>query len=296
MQAVHEAIEIGRRAGVRVHISHFKSSSPRLAEEVLDCLDRAAPDVDVTFDVYPYSPGSTLLSYLLPYTAWKNGPLAALAELPDPELRRQLRAGLQASGLDLRYIRIAWLPGRDNAGLIGQSLHDYAASQDRAVEDAICDLLIEERLAVLCVLDDGQPEFLAPFLVHPRGMIATDGIYFPDGRVHPRVYGTVGRFLGTWVRDKAELSLEDAVYKLSGFPATRFGLVKRGRVAENHFADLVVFDPAVITDRATFESPHQSCAGINHVLVNGQLVLRDGQITPHSPHPLPGRFLRRGQE
>lgn len=294
--AVREALEIGRRAGVRVHISHLKSSSPQLAEEVLGCLDQAGPEVDVSFDVYPYSPGSTLLSYLLPYSLWKNGPLAAMAELASPALRSQLRAGLSAAGLDLRNIHIAWLPGRDNQSLIGQSLHDYAASLGRPIADAICNLLIEERLAVLCVLDDGQPEFLAPFLTHPCGMIATDGIFFPDSRVHPRVYGTVGRLLGTWVRDKSLLSLEEAVYKLSGFPAARFGLAQRGRVAEKCFADLVVFDPTSIADRATFESPHQTCVGVQHVLVNGKVILSEGQLAPQDSEPQPGRFLRRGQE
>lgn len=293
LPALREAVEIGRRAGVPVHISHLKATTPQLTEEVFAFLDEAARDVDVSFDIYPYYPGSTLLNYLLPYEVWQGGPLAAMGMLTCPRIRRKFREGLEASGLNLSRIHIAWLPGRDHTELIGQTLQDFVQSVGGSAEDALCDLLIEERMAVLCVLDRGDDTVVDPFLQHPRGMIATDGIYFPESCVHPRVFGSVGRILGRCVRERGVLTLEQAVRKLSGFPAERFGLAQRGLIREGNFADLVVFDPNTVVDLATYESPLQPSQGISDVLVNGVRVVQHGELVCDGQRELPGRFLRR---
>jgi N-acyl-D-amino-acid deacylase len=123
-------------------------------------------------------------------------------------------------------------------------------------------------------------------------MVGTDGIYFPGGAVHPRLYGSAARLLGPCVRQHRLFPLEDAVYKLSGFAAARFGLEGRGVLHEGCFADLVVFDPDAVADRATYDEPHQYSVGVEQVLVNGVAVVTDGQPVGDLAPPLPGRALR----
>jgi N-acyl-D-amino-acid deacylase len=294
LAAVDEAIEIGRRAQVAVHVSHLKAPSAEIAEELLQRIEAAARDVEVSFDVYPYEPGSTLLSYLLPYEVWSDGPLAALDKLQDPVVRRRFGEGLRAYGVDLDQFRIAWLPSHDNRDWLGKTLQEYVDGLGVAAEDALVRLLTEERLAVLCVVQEQADTQVAPFITHPRGIVASDGIYFPDSVVHPRVYGTVGRFFREYVRESRSLSWEQAIYKLTGFPASRFGLSRRGILRPGNFADLVVFDPETIADRATYQQPHQATVGIGEVVVNGVQVVAAGRINDNLAAPLPGRFLRRG--
>ena len=293
LAGIREAVEIGRRAGVKVHISHVKGRDESLVEELLEYFDREArQQVDFSFDCYPYQPGSTMLNYLLPYEAWADGPLAAIDRLHDPTVRARFRAGLEAYPLDLDRIRIAWLPGRENSPHIGTTLANYVASTGRPFEEALYDLLIEERLAVLLVFDEGNDQLIEPLLQHDLCVIGSDGIFFPDGVVHPRVYGTAPRILGPLVRDRELFSLEEAVAKLSGRPAERFGLVDRGVIREGAAADLVVFDPDTITDLATYDDPHQPSDGVETVIVNGRPIRRDGEAVDPDSDDRPGRFLR----
>ncbi|MBW3540743.1 MAG: D-aminoacylase [Planctomycetes bacterium] len=293
LPALAEAVEIGRRSGVKVHISHLKGPTAAEGERALEYIDRTARhEVDFSFDVYPYQPGSTMLSYLLPYEAWVGGPLAALARLNDPLILARFREGLGAQRLNLDKLRIAWVAGRENAQHIGKTLDRYVADTGLAAHEALANLLIEERLAVLLVFDEGDDALARPFLQHDLGMIGTDGIFFDDGRVHPRMYGTTGRILGSCVRDLRLFSLEEAVHKLSGRPAERFGLAERGGVREGAVADLVVFDPERAIDHATYENPHQFTTGIEHVLVSGVPVVEAGRPLAFEPgDSLPGRFI-----
>ena len=289
--ALQEAVEIGRRADIPVHISHLKAADPADIEQVLEYVDKTARhEVDFSFDVYPYLPGSTMLSFLLPHEVWEDGPLATMSKLKDRELRRRFAAGMSSARFD--HTHIAWLPGVENARFIGKSVSEYIETVGKAPEDALCDLLIEERLAVLLVFHHGDDELISPFLAHDLYMMGSDGVYFPDGQVHPRVYGSAPRLLGPCVRDQKLFSLEQAVHKLSGRPAERFGLRDRGRVAEGHYADLVVFDPVTIVDRATYENPHQFPDGMDSVIVNGVPVIRGGVAVDPLPDVLPGRALK----
>ncbi len=293
LAGVQEAVEIGRRAGVPVHISHLKAGSPEEAEQLLSYVDRVAVnEVDFSFDIYPYLPGSTMFNYLLPYEVWEDGPLAACAKLRDPAVRERLESLLACFLVPLDRITLAWTASKANARYQGQTLAQYVARTGKRPAEALCDLLIEENLAALSVLHTGNDEWIEPFLAHPKFMLGTDGIYFADGQVHPRVYGSTARILGPLVRDRKLFSLEEAVRKMSGIPAERFGLVDRGEIREGAFADLVLFDPKTIADRATYDNPHQLSVGIEHVWVNGVEVFAHGVAVENAGPELPGRSLR----
>jgi N-acyl-D-amino-acid deacylase len=293
LAGVQEAVEIGMRAGVPVHISHLKAGSPAEADAILAYVDRVAVhEVDFSFDIYPYLPGSTMFSYLLPYEVWEEGPLAAPAKLRDPAVRERFESLLACFMIPPERITLAWTATRSNARYQGQTVAQYAARTGRRPAEALCDLLIEENLAALSVLHTGNDAWIEPFLKHPKFMLGTDGIYFADGQVHPRVWGSAPKILGPLVRERKLFSLEEAVRKMSGIPAGRFGLVDRGEIREGAFADLVLFDPQTVTDRATYDNPHQQSIGIEHVLVNGVEILAKGKPIENLGPELPGRALR----
>jgi N-acyl-D-amino-acid deacylase len=295
LAGVQEAVEIARRAGVALHVSHLKGTSPAERDAILQYIDKTAVhEVDFTFDIYPYLPGSTMLNSLLPYEIFADGPLAALPKLADPTLRRRFAAQLADYTLDLTQIRIAWVPTKENHHVIGMSLAAFAESRHKPPADALCDLLIEEGLAVLCVFHVGDDRLVEPFLQHPRFMLGSDGIYFPDAQVHPRQFGSAARMLGPLVRDRRLFSLEEAVKKMTSFAAERFGLKDRGVIRPGAFADLAIFDPATIADRATFDNPQQLAVGVNHVLVNGVAIVKDGAPVKDLGDRPPGRALKFG--
>jgi N-acyl-D-amino-acid deacylase len=290
MRALKEAVEIGKRAGIPVHISHLKGSTEQAAEEILTYIDKVARnEVSFSFDVYPYLPGSTMLNYWLPYEVYEQGPLSVLAHLKRPEVRAQMEENLRHVRLDQTHI--AWLPGKENSKHQGKFLSDYIKEVGKTPGEALCDLLIEENLGVLLVMHMGNDDLIAPFLAHDCYMMGSDGIYHEDGVVHPRQYGSAARVLGPAVR-KGWLTLEDAVYKLSGYPAERFGLVERGQIREGWWADVVVFDADNVKDLATYEDPHQYATGIEQVLVNGVRVIANSAPVTELPEVLPGRALR----
>lgn len=294
LDGVKEAVEIGRRAGVPVHISHLKGTSREEIDAILGYIDGTArKEVDFSFDVYPYLPGSTMLNYLLPYDVWEDGPFGVLQKIRTPEMKARFAAGLDAYKLGLDQIHIAWVAGKENSRFQGMLLSDYIQEMGLPPAEALTNLLLEERLAVLLVFNQGDDTLVKEFLAHDLFMMGTDGIYHPDSMIHPRMYGSAGRLLGRCVRDWALFSLEDAVYKLAGHAATRFGLKDRGVVREGAFADLVVFDAATVGDRATFSDPHQTCTGIEQVYVNGTAIIQHGE--PVQPENWPGRALRRHQ-
>lgn len=290
--ALDEAIEIGRRAGVKVHISHLKGMTPEEVEQVLVFLERARKEVDLSFDVYPYQRGSTMLNYLLPYEAWREGPFSVLSRMSRTELLARFRFGLANLGVPLDRLHIAWTGGWENSTHHGKQLSEYVAEMNRPAEEALYHLLVEENLAVLLVINAGDDSLVRPLLAHDLYMMGSDGIWFPDSVVHPRVYGSAGRLLGSCVRDWKLFSLESAVQKLSGIAAARFGLRDRGVIRENAWADLVVFNPETVGDLATYEQPHQICTGIEHVLVNGVMVVEHAQPVEFGDERKPGRYLR----
>jgi len=169
------------------------------------------------------------------------------------------------------------------------TLAQYVRRTQRRAADALCDLLIEEAMAVLLVFHREEAGLEAEFVAHPCYMMGSDGIFFANGKIHPRQYGSATRLLGHHLRRKRLFSLEDAVYKLSGFAATRFKLKSRGAIRKGYFADLVIFDAEAVHDNATFDDPHQLSTGIEHVIVNGVPILAGGKPISNAT---PGRYLR----
>ena len=291
--AIEEAVEIGKRAGVKVHISHLKGQHPGQAEEALEYIDKIARhEVDISFDVYPYQPGSTMLHFLLPYEVWESGPRNAVEKLKQPEMQQRFRYGLDNYLLDISAIQIAWVQSEKNKHHQGKSLRQYVEESGVSQEEALVNLLIEEEMAVLLVFNMGDDRLVDPVLQHDLYMMGTDGIFMEGGIIHPRQFGSAPRLLGPCVRDHRLFSLEDAVYKLSGSAANRFGLDKRSQLKEGYFADIVVFDPLTVQDNATYQDPNQFSSGIHHVISNGISIVENNVPLKIHSKTLPGRYLR----
>lgn len=292
LPAVEEAVEIARRAGCRLHISHLKAQGPEFIDPLLELIDESRKEVDLSFDCYPYLPGSTMLNFLLPYEVWEDGPLAALGKLSDPVIRSRFRRALENYRLPLDKLHIAWVPGKENSRHQGKLLSEYIAETGLPAEEALLNLLIEERLTVLLVFHEGDDPWCWPILQHDTCLIGTDAIDQENGAVHPRMFGSANRLLGPLVRDQKLFTLEQIIAKLSGRSATRFQIPERGYLRENYFADLVVFDPERITDHATLHNPRQLSTGIEHVLVNGCPIISAGEPLEIASEKLPGRSLK----
>jgi N-acyl-D-amino-acid deacylase len=307
LDAVGEAIDIGRRAGVPVQIAHHKASGKPnwgKVQESMALMDGARDaGTDVACDQYPYTASSTGLSAVLPTWVLEGGRERLVARLRDPALRRRVRQEMAAARPDWgalqessgwRDILIARCRG--NPRLEGQRLSEIAAGRGQDPFDVCFDLLIQEDGYVGCVFFSMCEDDVRAVLRWPGTMIGSDASsvapYGPlgDGKPHPRAYGTFARVLGHYVREVGLISWEEAIHKMTGQTAARIGLRDRGSITVGAYADLVVLDPQRVADRATFAEPHQYATGIEHVLVNGVPVVRQGEHTG----ALPGRVLRRG--
>jgi N-acyl-D-amino-acid deacylase len=291
LDPIREALEIGERAGLPVHLSHLKAS--RLGrsapvEDVIALLESArARGLDVTFDSYPYLAGSSMLHAVLPLWLSEGGPEALLARLRDPTIRDRLRAEFARQPPRWERLVVAAVRTERHRRLEGRTLAETFGGRDPV--DALCDLLLAEELGVAHVaLADGEAE-VRRLLAHPLQMVGSDALLI-GGRPNPRTYGTFPRFLGRYARDLGLLRLEDAVRHVTSFPAQRLGLTDRGLLRPGCKADLVVFDPGALIDRATFEQPRRFPVGIAWVLVNGQPVVTPAGHTGATP----GRALRKG--
>ncbi len=294
-----EAIEIGRRSGAPVHITHFyhRPTFPGPPEVMLALVDDArAEGLDVTFDLYPYEWASTRLLIMLPNWIQAGG-LGPLRErLHDRTIRARIRGESGARGRlfagDRSWdeVRLGAFARPENAQWEGRTLGEYLRATGQDPVDAICDLLIAEDLRINQVTPGPHRAGIEPFIRHPQAMIATDGVMI-GAKPAPRTYGTYPRILGEFVREERWLGLEEAVRKMTGASAARLGLADRGLVADGFKADLAVFDPARVRALATYEDPRRYPEGIPYVLVNGQLVIDGGEHTGATP----GRALRRGR-
>ena len=301
LAAVEEAIHVGRLAGVPVQISHLKAQGQRnwwKADAALSTIEAAREaGVDVHFDRYPYVAYATGLSNLFPAEARRGGTDAFLARLADPaeadQLERACRAKVALLG-SWDAVQISSTRTGRNRIAEGRRLGELAAELGEDPYQLTVRLLTQEEGGVGMIGFGMSEENTARIVAHPLGMVCSDGgAYAPygplsEGSPHPRSYGTFPRVLGTYVRDRGDMDLGTAIKKITSMPAAKLRLEGRGVLRVGAYADLVAFDPATVRDGATFENPHQYPAGIELVVVNGALGLRDGEQTG----ALGGRPLR----
>lgn len=296
-EAVEEALTIGQQAAIPVEIYHLKATGQhnwhKMAEVIARIAAARAAGIDVTADMYPYIASGTGLSAILPPWASAEGKL--FENLRDPATRVRIAAAMigPEDGLGARRDPAGIMPVGfqlpEHQAYVGQRLTAIAAVRGQAWQEAAIDLLAAEGQRISTMYFSMAEENLALQLQQPWIKVATDaGGIDPawaatGGPTHPRAYGTFPRVLGKYVREDGVLSLEDAVRKMSGAVAARLGLRERGVLRESHFADVVLFDPATIGDRATFADSHQLSIGVRDVWINGTRVLRAGTHTGATP-------------
>jgi N-acyl-D-aspartate/D-glutamate deacylase len=304
-EAVREAIAIGEACGIHVQVAHLKLSgtdnwggAARLLAEI-DAARQHGVQVDV--DQYPYTAGSNPLRNLLPTWVQEGSMEIMLQRLSQPTIRSRIREELAVRGLNnfgripsWDAVRIAISPHQPEYA--GRTIDDIA--RDRACDplDAICDYLIADRGHTRVLVTSMAEEDVQEIVRSSTVLVGSDGTSLApygttgQGKPHPRFYGTFPRVLGRYARDLGLLSLPQAIYKMTGGSAAALGLVNRGLLREGYHADITVFDPQTIVDRATYDDPHQYAAGISTVIVNGVMVIDGGEHTG----ALPGQVLRRG--
>ena len=310
VQAVKECIEIVEKSGCPGgQISHHKVAGPPYwgaSEETLRLIEEAnARGVNVTCDQYPYDRGMTSLTAVLPPWAHQGGCDRLLERLKEPgtrdRIRRDITTGIEGwenwikdGGFERIYLSCAKTKGWQD--MEGKSLTEITRIKGkRDAWETLFDILVDEKAEVLITADMMSQEDIARIMTGRYTMVGTDasGVaptgVLGHGKPHPRYYGTYPRILGKYVREEGLLTLEDAIRRMTSFPAQRMGLADRGLLKEGMWADLVVFDPDTVIDRATFLEPHRFPDGIIHVLVNGQVVVDNNRQTER----LPGRVLRR---
>lgn len=274
VEAVREQIALARATGCRLQISHLQAAGRanwNLQQRALDEIETArAAGVDVEFDIYPYQCGSTVLTQWLPFWALDGGATALVERLRTPATRALVRdeteGGMAQSWSD---ITISGVASAANAALIGRTIADVAAERGCNGVDTALDLLAEENAAVNVVSFNQSESNLRQLLSHPLCSVISDGFYV-NGRPHPRLHGTFPELLGSIVRDRHWMSLPEAIHKVTGKPAARLRLNKRGLLREGFAADITVFDPQTIRSRATYETPDLPPEGIRFVIRDGQ--------------------------
>jgi N-acyl-D-amino-acid deacylase len=303
LAAYAEMIGLSRDTGCALHLSHatmnFAENKGR-AGELLDLIDAALDDgVDITLDTYPYLPGATTLSAILPSWASSGGTEATLERLADPEIRAKIRESVEIYGSDGCHGVVAeWgtleISGVQNPALadyVGKTIKDIAAETSQEPFDVFAQILTDDRLGTGILQHVGHEENVRTIMKHRTHTGGSDGLLV-GAKPHPRAWGTFPRYLGHYCRDLGLLSLEETVHHLSGRPAARLKLDRRGLVREGYAADVVLFDPDAVRDEATFENPRQAAAGIHYVFVNGTPAIDSGQPTGART----GRALRRGPD
>jgi N-acyl-D-amino-acid deacylase len=307
LESVDELIRIAREAGIPAEIYHLKAAGRDNWTKLDDVIARVeaarADGVAITADMYTYTAGSTGLDAAMPPEIQEGGYEAWATRLSDPALRPSILQAMRTKTDEWENLLLA--AGADSTLLVGfkneslkpltgKTLAEVAAERGKSPEETAMDLVVEDgsRVQVVYFLmseENVKRQVALPWMSFgsDAGSMAPEGVFLKSS-THPRAYGNFARLLGKYVRDEKVVPLEEAIRRLTSFPADNLKLAERGRIARGSFADVVVFDPETIRDHATYEAPHQYATGMSHVFVNGVAVLRDGEHTGATP----GRFVR----
>jgi N-acyl-D-amino-acid deacylase len=302
-EAVAELIRISRESGAPAEIYHLKAAGrenwPKMERVIRMVNDARRAGLKITADMYTYPAGATGLTAALPPWSQDGGFAALVKRIRDPEARRRILAEMRAptdkwenlylaAGSPERVLLVGFKTDALKP-LTGKNLGEVARARGTSPEDTILDLIAEDGTRVDAVYFLMSEENLKRQMREPwvsfgsdASSMAPEGVFLKSS-THPRAYGNFARLLGHYVREEKVLTLAEAVRRLSALPATNLGLRGRGYLRPGAFADVVVFDPQTIADRATFEQPHQYAVGVRHVFVNGAQVLRDGEHTGAKP-------------
>ncbi len=306
-EALDELITIAREADIPAEIYHLKISYPPFwdrFDDVLEVIEEARRSgLNITADMYPYPAGSTGLDAIMPPWVKEGGIDQWIARMQDPDTRARLIKAMQENPDDwdnrlasggAESVLLVEFRNPDLKHLAGMTLAEVAQQRGMSPEETAMDLVIEDRTRVGAMYFNQSEDVVRKAIQQPWVSFCTDAVSIAAegdqllNHRHPRTYGTFPRVLGHYVRDLELLSLEQAVHRASGLPATNLSLRNRGFLREGYFADVLVFDPATIQDHATFEEPHQYSTGMEKVFVNGELVFDNGEHTG----ALPGQFVR----
>jgi len=307
LESVDELIHLAERAGVPAEIYHLKMSGREnwhKFDDVVARIDAARErGTRITADMYTYTAGSTGLDAAMPPDIQEGGYDAWAERLRDPEIRRRVAQQMRTPTDDWENLMLA--AGADNMLLvgfrnedlrryIGRTLAEVAGERGTSPEETAMDLVVEDgsRVQVVYFLmseENVRKQVALPWMSFgsDAASMAAEGVFLKQS-THPRAYGNFARLLGRYVREEEALPLAQAIHQLTRLPATNLGLRRRGALAPDYFADVVVFDPGAVRDHATYDDPHRYATGVEHVLVNGVPVLRDGEHTG----ALPGRVVR----
>jgi N-acyl-D-amino-acid deacylase len=298
LPAIDELVEIARRSGARAEIYHLKAvgrSNWPLIDPALARIEAArAAGVPVTANMYLYTASGTGLDSTLPVWVREGGIPAMLARLAQPAIRARVVAEMQGGSRDWSTVQPVGFTKPALRPLAGKRMPEIAALRGKGAAETAVDLIVEEGGGVGTVFHSISEEGLRKVLARPWVSFGSDAAAFAaeppftDKAVHPRAYGNFARLLGRYVRDEKALTLQEAVRRLTSLPADNLRIADRGRLRRGFHADLAIFDPATIADRATYEASHAYAVGMRHVFVNGVAVLRDGEHTGATP----GRFVK----
>ncbi|MCK5413321.1 MAG: D-aminoacylase [Candidatus Pacebacteria bacterium] len=288
LPSVNETIHIGREMKIPIEISHLKAVGKKYwpdMQKAIEMINVANEEgVDINFDIYPYDTTGSVLYILLPDWVSSGGRKEMITRLKDLELREKIVKEMKSMNYNYDNIVISICPRLKEA--VGRKITDIAISQEISIEEAIIELLISANGHVV-VFDGGilSEENVKLSLQSPHSIIASGDAaynveYARTGElVHPRCFGTFSRVLGKYVREEKVISLEEAIRKMTSLPAKKIGLKDRGILQKGNYADIVVFNQKTVIDKATFSNPYQYSKGIEHVIINGKIVINDGEHT-----------------
>ncbi|MFG6147498.1 N-acyl-D-amino-acid deacylase family protein [Halobacillus sp. B23F22_1] len=290
--SVQEVIWIADQANVPLHVSHLKAAGRRnwgKIQEAMELIEKArSRGMDVTCDVYPYSAGSTMLTTLLPPWALEGGLTSVLERLKNPRTREEIKQELSeeqeewdnlVASTGWESVIISSIHSSQLKKYEGSSVASISKENGKDPADQAFDLLIEENGNIGIVFFHMDEQDVKHVMQYQNALIASDSLTCYTGKPHPRLYGTFPRVFSKYVKQENILTIEDAVRKMTSFPAKRFGLGKRGLLTEGYAADVVIFDCNEIEDKATYGDPKNYPEGIEYVFVNGKLTTKDKQHT-----------------